>query len=70
MVRLLLDSFFNDGEELRSNRAMVDYVRSIAAVEGLDLDAQLGNPTGGGIHAKLVLVRVGGRRINVGSQRR
>jgi cardiolipin synthase A/B len=59
-VRLLLDSFFDDGEDLRSNRATVDYVRAIAAAEGLDLDARLGNPTGGGIHAKLVLVRVGG----------
>ncbi len=59
-VRLLLDSFFDDGDDLRSNRATVDYVRAIAAAEGLDLDARLGNPTGGGIHAKLVLVRVGG----------
>ncbi len=53
-VRLLLDSFFDDGENLRSNRATVDYVRAIAAAEGLDLDARLGNPTGGGIHAKIV----------------
>ena len=59
-VRLLLDSFFDDGESLRSNRATVDYVRAIAAAEGLDLEARLGNPTGGGIHAKIVLVRVGG----------
>ena len=44
-VRVLLDSFFDDGESLRSNRATVDYVRAIAAVEGLDLDARLGNPT-------------------------
>ena len=59
-VRLLLDDPFDDGEAMRSNRATVDYVRSIAAAERLDLDARLGNPTGGGIHAKLVLVRVGG----------
>ncbi|MBW7884511.1 MAG: hypothetical protein H3C34_18095 [Caldilineaceae bacterium] len=59
-VRLLLDSFFDDAESLRSNRATVDYVRAMAAAEGLDLDARLGNPTGGGIHAKVVLVRVGG----------
>jgi hypothetical protein len=26
----------------------------------IDLFARLGNPTGGGIHAKLYLVRVGG----------
>lgn len=58
-VRLLLDSFFDDAEALRSNRATVDYVRAVAAAEGLDLEAHLGNPTQGGIHAKLVLVRVG-----------
>lgn len=59
-VRLLLDSLFDDGESLRSNRATVDYVRAIAAAEGLDLDARLGNPTGGGIHAKIMLVQVDG----------
>lgn len=59
-VRLLLDSFFDDPEDPRSNRATTDYVRAIAAAEGLDLDARLGNPTGGGIHAKLLLVRVDG----------
>jgi cardiolipin synthase len=61
-VRLLLDSFFDEPEELRSNRATVDYVNAIAATEGLDLAARLGNPTGGGIHAKLVLVRLGEER--------
>ncbi len=30
------------GQSLRSNRATVDYVRAIAAAEGLDLDARLG----------------------------
>jgi phosphatidylserine/phosphatidylglycerophosphate/cardiolipin synthase-like enzyme len=58
-VRLLLDSFFDDAEALRSNRATVDYVQAVAAAEGVDLEARLGNPTQGGIHAKLVLVRVG-----------
>jgi hypothetical protein len=38
-VRLLLDSYVDDGENLLSNRATLDYVRSIAA-EGLDLDAR------------------------------
>jgi cardiolipin synthase A/B len=59
-VRVLLDSFFDDEDGRRSNRATVDYVRAIAAAEGLDLEARLGNPTGRGIHAKLVLVRVDG----------
>jgi phosphatidylserine/phosphatidylglycerophosphate/cardiolipin synthase-like enzyme len=60
-VRLLLDSYFDDPEQLRSNQATVDYVRTIAAAEGLDLEARTGNPTAGGIHAKLVLVRLGGQ---------
>lgn len=60
-VRLLLDSYFDDPNELRSNQATVEYVRAIAAGEGLDLDARTGNPSAGGIHAKLVLVRIGDR---------
>lgn len=60
-VRLLLDGYFDDEDALRSNQATVTYVRSIAAAEGIDLDARLGNPTGGGIHAKLVLARIGGQ---------
>lgn len=60
-VRLLLDSYFDDPEQLRSNQATVDYVRAIAAAEGLNLEARTGNPTAGGIHAKLVLVRLGGQ---------
>jgi phosphatidylserine/phosphatidylglycerophosphate/cardiolipin synthase-like enzyme len=59
-VRVLLDSFFDEPEALRSNRATVDYLNLLAAGEGLDLQARIGNPTGGGIHMKLVLVRVGG----------
>ena len=60
-VRLLLDSFFDDSEGLRSNRATVDYIRAVAAAEGLDIEARTGNPTLGGIHAKVVLVRLGNR---------
>lgn len=59
-VRVLLDSFFDDPTDLRSNAVTVAYVQSVAAAEGLDLAAQLGNPTGGGIHAKLLLARIGG----------
>ncbi|MEZ4733873.1 MAG: phospholipase D-like domain-containing protein [Caldilineaceae bacterium] len=60
-VRLLLDSFFDDPEALRSNRATVEYVRALAKAEGLDIEARTGNPTLGGIHAKVVLVRLGDR---------
>ncbi len=57
-VRILLDSFFDDGTNLRSNRSTADYITHIAEAEGLDMAARLGNPTGGGIHAKMVLVRI------------
>lgn len=61
-VRLLLDSFFGDPEDGRSNRATVDYVNALAAAEGLDLRARLGNPAGGGLHAKLHLLALGPER--------
>ena len=61
-VRLLLDSFFDEEDGLRSNRATAEYVRAVAAAEGLNLDVRLGNPTLGGIHAKVVLLGVGGGR--------
>jgi phosphatidylserine/phosphatidylglycerophosphate/cardiolipin synthase-like enzyme len=58
-VRILLDSFFDEPDALRSNAATVAYVEAIAAAEGLDLSARVGNPTRGGIHAKLLLARIG-----------
>lgn len=58
-VRLLLDGFFDETTGLRSNYATVTYVNALAAAEGLDLEARLGNPTQGGIHAKLLLMRIG-----------
>jgi phosphatidylserine/phosphatidylglycerophosphate/cardiolipin synthase-like enzyme len=60
-VRILLDSFFDDPAAQRSNAVTVAYVQAVAASEGLDLQARLANPTGGGIHAKLLLARVGSR---------
>lgn len=59
-VRLLLDGYFDDPQDPRGNRATAGYVRAIAVAEGLDLDARLANPSGGGLHAKLVLARVQG----------
>jgi phosphatidylserine/phosphatidylglycerophosphate/cardiolipin synthase-like enzyme len=59
-VRLLLDQFFDEDATTRTNRATLAYVNTLAANEGLDLQARLGNPTAGGIHAKLLLMRVGG----------
>ncbi len=61
-VRLLLDSFFDDPDDLRNNRATVEYVRTVASQEHLPLAARVGNPTLGGIHAKMVLLRLGDER--------
>jgi len=59
-VRLLLDSLFDSGNAT-SNTATCDYVNIIADGERLDLRCQTGNPTGLGIHNKMVLVQAHGR---------
>jgi cardiolipin synthase len=59
-VRILLDSYFDKTEALRSNQATVEYLAAIAAAEGIDIAGAVGNPTGGGIHAKWLLARVDG----------
>jgi len=59
-VRILLDSYYDEPGDPRSNWATRQYVNHIAATEGLDLQARLGNPSGRGIHNKMVLLRVGG----------
>ncbi len=67
-VRLLLDRYFDDPGAPVSNAATVAYVNRLAAREGLDLEARLGNPTGLGIHNKMVLARIDGRGyVHVGS---
>ncbi|MCW5862146.1 MAG: lamin tail domain-containing protein [Anaerolineae bacterium] len=67
-VALLLDSFFDDAGSAVSNEATCDYVNGMAAREGLRLRCATGNPTGLGIHNKMVLARIGGRGvIHVGS---
>jgi len=57
-VRILLDAYYDDPQNARSNTATRAYVNAIARAEGLDLEARLGNPTGLGIHNKMVLVRL------------
>ncbi|MBK8985108.1 MAG: lamin tail domain-containing protein [Chloroflexi bacterium] len=67
-VRLLLDSFFDAPSSPTSNRATCDYVNNLALLERLRLDCALNNPTGLGIHNKMVLVRLNGRGyVHVGS---
>src|SRR5690606_2946868 len=48
-VRLLLDSFFDDG----ANAETCAYVNGVALAERLDLACALANPTGLGLHNKM-----------------
>ena len=66
-VDLLLDSFFDDGSAV-GNAAACTYANGVARHEGLPLTCRTGNPTGLGIHNKMVLARIGGRGfVHVGS---
>jgi cardiolipin synthase A/B len=62
-VRILLDSLFDaqDLDDPRSNLRTVEYLESVARREGLDLQARRGNPTGLGLHNKMVLVQINGQ---------
>ena len=67
-VRILLDNFFDQPDDLRSNLATAVYVNTLARAEGLDLAARLGNPTGAGLHGKLHLLALGDERwVVIGS---
>jgi phosphatidylserine/phosphatidylglycerophosphate/cardiolipin synthase-like enzyme len=55
-VRVLLDRHFDDPDHWNANAVAVRWLHEVASVEGLDLEARLGNPTGAGLHAKVVLV--------------
>jgi hypothetical protein len=62
-VRVLLDSY-GDNTNLdspRSNLHTVEYLNALALGEGLDLEARRANPTGEGIHNKMILGRIGGQ---------
>ncbi len=54
-VRILLDSFYDTFSDARSNYETCVYVN---ALQGLyDIECRLGNPTGKGIHMKMVLLQ-------------
>ena len=55
-VYLLLDSVYEDPLDPRGNTAACAYVNGLATAEALQLACLLGNPTGTGIHNKMVLV--------------
>ncbi len=60
-VRVLLDTYFDDLKSPRSNLRTVEYLNAVARAEGLDLEARRRNPTGQGIHNKMVLAQIGGQ---------
>ena len=67
-VRILLDSYFDNPTSLTGNTATCIYVNTIAAVEDLTLACRTANPTGLGIHNKMVLAQINGKGyIHVGS---
>ncbi len=67
-VRILLDAFFNNTLDANSNTVTCAYVQEIAWQEHLKLECALANPTGLGIHNKMVLVQVEGQGfVHVGS---
>jgi hypothetical protein len=65
-VRILLDSGL---DKEGKNRKAALYLGERAQEEGLDLEVRLGNPTGRGIHNKMVLVDLGPgeKHVHVGS---
>jgi hypothetical protein len=67
-VYLLLDSAFDIVTDSRSNMATCGYISTLAAGESLNLFCRRGNPTGTGIHNKMVLVKAGSQGwVHVGS---
>ncbi|MCL5998995.1 MAG: lamin tail domain-containing protein [Chloroflexi bacterium] len=72
-VRVLLDSFYDHvtgaGQvNPRSNTATAQYLNNLARANRWDLRAVTGNPTGRGIHNKLIAVQVGKRKyVQIGS---
>ncbi len=67
-VRILLDAHYDDPRQARSNFATVQYVLEQARAQGWDIQAATGNPTGLGIHNKLILLRLGSRHFaHIGS---
>ncbi|MGC8873229.1 MAG: lamin tail domain-containing protein [Chloroflexia bacterium] len=69
-VRILLNggSFGQTGVDLSRNIETVGYLNALARRERLDLRARLGDPTGYGIHSKMVLVRLGSEEyVHLGS---
>ena len=67
-VHLLLDSYFDNTQAVNSNAATCHYVQTIAQTQRLDLGCVTANPTGKGLHNKMILVQLAGQgHIHLGS---
>lgn len=67
-VRFLLDDFFDNPASPTSNAATCEQINAIARDERLHLECRRANPSGLGIHNKMILAHIGGRGyIQIGS---
>ena len=67
-VRLLLDAYYDDSTSPVGNHATCDYLNRLGWEEGIRIDCQLGNPTGMGVHNKMILLQLGGSGwVHIGS---
>lgn len=60
-VRLLLDAYFDNSGSAVSNEATCAYVNHTADVEHLNMRCERANPSGLGLHNKMILVELDGR---------
>ena len=70
-VRLLMDRYFDDGSSPTSNtatRAYVDALRALSPTLMSNIEARLGDPAMYGVHNKMFLFDIGGRKfVHAGS---
>ncbi len=67
-VRVLLDRYYDTPSDPRSNDATIRYLLNLARTNGWDVQAIRGDPTFHGIHNKMILARVGNRKlVHIGS---
>ena len=59
-VRLLLDQFFDGGGDGSLNAETCQIINTAASIERLDIRCALANPTGLGIHNKMIVMNIGG----------
>lgn len=58
-LRVVLDSFYDQALDVRSNVSTTNYLLAQAVAQGSDVRTVVANPSALGIHNKLILVRIG-----------